>query len=211
MSKGKTACIDFDGVIADYRGGWRGENVFGDLLPGARDGILSLKDNGYKIIINTARRDTQALRDYLDDNGIPFDDVNNVCDPETGRCRKPHADVYIDDRAIRFDGDWAEAVTEVLGFVPWQKRPGYGIDERGREDAYEQVRQIHTILLHYLEETDPDREYRLEHLNPEYWNMVQVTYPDGRVELMRLATALRGAPKEIMTLLTRLPPEYTVR
>ena len=35
MSKKKTICIDFDGVLADYSKGYQGKDVFGDMLPNA--------------------------------------------------------------------------------------------------------------------------------------------------------------------------------
>ena len=111
----KRICIDFDGVIADYSQGFQGPGVYGEPLPGCAEALGRLRDDGWYIIVCTARRDAEVphIKRYLDRHGIPHDDV-------TGR--KPGAHTYIDDRAIRFDGDWRRTLIDVMDFEPYYYR-----------------------------------------------------------------------------------------
>jgi DNA-binding Lrp family transcriptional regulator len=103
-------CIDFDGVIAEET---PSIEHFGAAIPGAKEAIYSLMKSGNKIIIHTARPDTHEsimkLMAYLDENDIPYDDINinSECSWSTP---KPPADLYIDDRALRFNGNWSETL-----------------------------------------------------------------------------------------------------
>lgn len=109
----KTICIDFDGVIADYSQGYQGEDIFGTPMPGAAESLHNLKRNGWKIIIFTTRPNTHGLRDYLRRNGIWFDEINENSDqPDGSNPGKPIADIYLDDRAVRFI-NWPTAVEDI--------------------------------------------------------------------------------------------------
>lgn len=109
----KTICVDFDGVIADYSQGWQGAETFGEPLPQVSAVMLALKQAGWKIIIFTTRQETPALRGYLGFNDIPYDEINKNSDqPENSNDGKPIADVYLDDRAIRFT-DWEQALVDI--------------------------------------------------------------------------------------------------
>ena len=101
-------CIDIDGVLCTLR---RGGETYADVqpLPGAVEKVRQLKEAGHYIILNTARhmatcnsnvgmvvaRQGRTLLDWLGDNGFVFDEL---------WFGKPHADVYIDDNAYRFEG-----------------------------------------------------------------------------------------------------------
>jgi capsule biosynthesis phosphatase len=100
-------CIDLDGVICKLKG--TGEK-YEDLLPveGAPESLKALRDSGHYIIINTARhmktcqgnlgmvnaKITLITLNWLQQYDIPYDEVY---------FGKPHADVYIDDNAFRFN------------------------------------------------------------------------------------------------------------
>ena len=109
-----TVAVDFDGVIADYHG-WAGAFQFGNILPGAKEALQELKDMGYAIVVFTTRGDTPAIREYLTKNQIPYDSVTD---------KKIKAEVYIDDRAMRFDGTWDGIPNRVHAFKPWHKKVG---------------------------------------------------------------------------------------
>jgi len=106
-NKQKTICVDFDGVIADYSKGFQGKDVFGETLHGAGFSMGTLRENGWRVIIFTTRPDTPALREYLRENGIPYDYINENPDQPEGASGKVIADIYLDDRAMRFHG-WAD-------------------------------------------------------------------------------------------------------
>lgn len=116
--------VDFDATITNYEG-WQGPGVFGSLMPGAKEALDRLVLKGYTIIINTTRGvDISAVREYLDGQNVPYHhiNVNSPNAPTNVSDRKVLADVYIDDRALRFDGRWEGMVEKVEGFMPWYKR-----------------------------------------------------------------------------------------
>jgi hypothetical protein len=114
-------CVDFDGVIAAFA---QDIESFGSPIPGAGEALRELKSLGYKIIIHTARpsraEHVENLRGYLRRERIPFDEINS-----NGDCPwpsiKPLADVYIDDRALRFEGDWRKTMTQLKNILSIRK------------------------------------------------------------------------------------------
>ena len=101
-------CIDIDGTICALR---KGGETYADVLPlpGAVEKIRALKDAGHYVILLTARhmatcgsnvglvvaRQGKTLFDWLEKHGIVHDEV---------WFGKPHADVYLDDNGVRFEG-----------------------------------------------------------------------------------------------------------
>jgi len=125
MSKGKVAAIDFDGVIHQYSNGWQKGIIYDEVVPGAKEGVTALKDAGYHIMIYTTRTNPQfrkkgepeqydQLVQYLEKHQIPYDRIY----VGSG---KPMADVYLDDRAIPFTGNWEQSVKDVRNFKPWNR------------------------------------------------------------------------------------------
>lgn len=118
----KTICIDIDGTICTYSG-WRGSDKFGEVLPDAAESILRLHEDGWFVIIFSTRSDKIEVEKFLRSNNIFFDAVNeNPHQPENALGGKPIADVYLDDRAVTFRGNWEEAYSEVVNFVPWERK-----------------------------------------------------------------------------------------
>ena len=113
-----TIAIDLDGTLIDWeRGRPYRVNRFGPLLPGAREFVTDMHHAGHRIIIHTCRTSPRVNPGYtvtqlaeivareLDSHSLPYDEI--WCDNS-----KPIADVYIDDRAIRFT-NW-EDVREIM-------------------------------------------------------------------------------------------------
>ena len=107
-------CIDLDGTVCEYK------SVTGDYatvrpLPYAAQAICDWRADGHYIILNTARhmqttngnvgmvlaRQAKTLFAWLDEHGIEYDEIH---------FGKPHADLYLDDNAMRFDGNWETLV-----------------------------------------------------------------------------------------------------
>ncbi len=90
--------IDFDGVLADSEM---------EPLPGAREMVTRLVKSGCECWIFSARAcyggGVAQIRAWLDHHGFPEMDV----------VPKPRADVYLDDRAIRFD-EWSTAYAAIV-------------------------------------------------------------------------------------------------
>ncbi len=118
--KGRTIAIDFDGVLADYSKGFQGEDVFGEMIPGADNATKVLKENDWTIIVYTTRPASDALKKWLKDNHITYDYINeNPNQPEGCKGCKLIADVYLDDRAINFRGEWPWSIRSIADFKPW--------------------------------------------------------------------------------------------
>lgn len=140
MKKGKTICIDFDGVIADYQG-WQGEDKFGSPIQGVQSAMDTLKNEGYTIIIFTTRKDTEALRKYLKENDIRYDYINENPEQPTGsNPGKPIADMYVDDRSIRFRGNWLDAIREIAWFKSYKEDQKQ--EKKEMQDVFNRYREL---------------------------------------------------------------------
>lgn len=118
MSEQKqTVVFDFDGVIHSYTSGWQGVDVIPDPpVHGIRLAISQIRDY-YKVVVVSTRCASEsgrkAIEDYLKTHGIEVDGIE---------AEKPPAIVYIDDRAICFDGYADTLLRKVLTFKPWTER-----------------------------------------------------------------------------------------
>lgn len=112
-----TVAFDFDGVIHSYTSGWKGYGKIPDPpVPGIKEAIEEIRSAGYEVVIYSARtKDPEglyAIYRYLKRYGIEVDDVVK---------EKPSAFVYVDDRAICFDGKSSELLDKIKNFKPWFK------------------------------------------------------------------------------------------
>lgn len=108
----KTLSIDFDGVIHSYEKGWQNGEIYGHVLPGFFDFVITNLNN-YKFCIFSTRSSDPVLKQkmidwlesefqkYLDSSGY-FVDYQIFHYPS----EKPKAFASIDDRAVRFCGYW---------------------------------------------------------------------------------------------------------
>ncbi len=104
--------IDFDGTLVDHQ-----YPEIGALKPGAKEAMIAFQKAGHKIAIWTCRagEQEQAVRRFLVENGIPYDSINSAVPGTDLGTRKIYADVYIDDKAIRFEDNWSELRRLVTG------------------------------------------------------------------------------------------------
>lgn len=119
--KEKVIAFDFDGVIATYFG-FKGKEHEEKPIDETVKAIKLLKEKGFKILIHSTRSDG-FLKNYCEKYSIPFDYINKNPLEEGDNTRKPPAYLYIDDRAICFEGQNAEKLVEqVDNFkVYWKK------------------------------------------------------------------------------------------
>ncbi|MCP5009404.1 MAG: hypothetical protein GY942_05440 [Aestuariibacter sp.] len=109
-------CLDFDGVIHWNISKWCGRaKILDGVIPGTKDAIRELRRGG-RVVVFSGRcisdDGINAIQTWLGNHDIEVDAV----------CRhKPMADVYIDDRAIQFNGNWTETIDAVKGFDHWQR------------------------------------------------------------------------------------------
>lgn len=114
----QTVVFDFDGVIHSYTSGWKGETVIPDPpVSGIKEAIEEIRGAGYEVAVVSTRCASldglYAVEDYLRHHNIEVDAV---------QAEKPPAVVYIDDRALRFNGDAAGLLVQIQSFEPWYKR-----------------------------------------------------------------------------------------
>lgn len=124
MSDHKVLAVDFDGVISRYEG-WKGLGVFGPPFTGCKEELQKLRDAGWTIILFTTRGDDIGrVQRFMFDHSIPYDYVN--CNaptaPENVSDKKVLANVYLDDRAITFDGNWEGMADKIKEFSPHFQR-----------------------------------------------------------------------------------------
>lgn len=125
MKKSLVIAIDFDGTIVGH--------AFPKIAPPepyAFEVIKALKEAGHKLILWTAREDnvpkkqqycylTDAVK-FLKENGIVFDAVNETYlntdwRSELSLKRKPHCDLFIDDRNFGGFPGWEVVGRNLLG------------------------------------------------------------------------------------------------
>lgn len=107
----RTICLDFDGVIHSYRSGWCGVDQIPDPpVHGTARAIERLRKD-YRVVIHSARCSSEAGRNAIEAWLAKHEiQVDEVCE------HKPPALAYIDDRAIRFQGSWADTMSELNEF-----------------------------------------------------------------------------------------------
>lgn len=115
----QTVVFDFDGVMHKYDSAWSGpgpENIPYGPVEGIKESIEEIRKD-YKVIIVSWRSATikglDAIKKWLDKYDIIVDDI---C------AHKPPAIVYIDDRAITFDGRPESLLWKIKNFKPWNKK-----------------------------------------------------------------------------------------
>jgi hypothetical protein len=100
-----TIVVDLDGTIIPHA--LDSEDLLGhEPFPGARETIHAIRKLGVKVIIWTARgEEMRSMTEYwLSSRNIEFDEL---------RLDKPKANLYIDDKALRFTS-WSDVIQKVL-------------------------------------------------------------------------------------------------
>lgn len=111
-------CIDIDGTICTLR---EQDQDYSEVTPleGAAEQIKRYKEKGHYIILCTARhmktcnsnigeviaKQGLTLLEWLKVNNFIYDEI---------WFGKPYAHVYIDDRALKFAGNWKEIDDRIL-------------------------------------------------------------------------------------------------
>lgn len=115
----RTIAVDFDGVIAEYDG-YKGPRVLGAPRADVLAALRTLRAEGWKIVVHTTRG-REEVTSYLAENSIPHDEINSNSDYRTTGA-KPVADVYWDDRAVRYSGDAQNDLAMIRSFRTWSGR-----------------------------------------------------------------------------------------
>ena len=114
----QTVVFDFDGVIHSYKSGWQGPTTISDEpVKGIKEAIAKIRNAGYEVVVVSTRCESiegqKSISEYLEKHGIEVDRIMK---------EKPPAIVYIDDRAICFDGKSDKLLERIEQFKPWYQR-----------------------------------------------------------------------------------------
>ena len=104
--------LDLDGVLNTYCGIYN-PNVIPPIRNGAKEFIIKLAQN-YNLKLFT-NRNSELAKKWLKENGIDqyFLGVTN---------NKGPAFIYIDDRALTFNGNFEETLLKIYAFKPFWKK-----------------------------------------------------------------------------------------
>lgn len=127
MSK-PTIAVDFDGVIHKYSKGWDDGSIYDEPIDHCKARLQTLSQT-YRIIIFSTRnydrfvngkfQSNQVLemKEWLAKYNIPYDEIYT-------KPNKPMCDLFIDDNAYRFEGDWNRALGDVTSLA---RRGNFGV------------------------------------------------------------------------------------
>lgn len=130
-----TIAVDFDGVIHSYTSGWQGAHIIPDPpVAGAIDFLEYLTHDGTaaNVVIFSSRartwRGRLAIRAWLrQHSGNSWNECTGSRGIESIKvvAMKPAAAVYLDDRAVRFEGQFPElrhqAILDFVNRKPWYR------------------------------------------------------------------------------------------
>ena len=107
MTAKENVCVDFDGVLNEYEG-WKGEDELYHPKHGVRE-FLDRLSSKYNIIIFTVRP-VEKVTEWMNYHKLRYDKITN---------QKVPAVAYIDDRAIKFNGDYNATLHKLSRFKTW--------------------------------------------------------------------------------------------
>lgn len=104
--------VDFDRTLHSHTSGNTAE-IVDRPIPGAIDFVNLLVDAGHRVIIHTVRKSPgpAAVAGWLRDEGVKG--------PITVAAQKPDAHVFLDDRALRFEGVYPSLEELRKAARPW--------------------------------------------------------------------------------------------
>ncbi|MGF1465298.1 MAG: hypothetical protein ACFCGT_04120 [Sandaracinaceae bacterium] len=114
----RTLCVDFDGVLHSYASGWRGATSIPDPPVEGAIAWLEAASERFDLAVTSARSAhpgaVEAMRAWLRQHGL----AERVLERLRFPLHKPPAELYLDDRAVRFEGTFPR-LEEIGELTPW--------------------------------------------------------------------------------------------
>lgn len=108
--------VDFNGVFDQYEG-WTGEVRSFPPASGIDQFLIQLRENFKTIIVCSATMPIESVQAWIAEH-----ELNHLVDYVTNH--KPPAVVYVDDKAVRHEGDFDQTLSLILNGgmkAHWQK------------------------------------------------------------------------------------------
>lgn len=112
----KTIVFDFDGVIHRYSKGWQDGSIYDIPVEGIKETIEELMKDYEVVVVSTrcAEEDgVKAVREWLQKHNIKVTAIKK---------EKPPAVMYVDDRAINFNGNCKTLMRDIKKFRSWTEK-----------------------------------------------------------------------------------------
>lgn len=108
----KTILLDLDGVINEYTKGFH-KDYIPPVKKGAENFLINLSHK-FKIKLFTTR-EKSMVKTWLSDNGLDkyFSGITNI---------KEACWLIVDDRCIKFNGDYDELLSDIMDFHVWHEK-----------------------------------------------------------------------------------------
>lgn len=121
LVEGQAVSFDFDGVIHKYREGWKDGSIYDEVNQEAIELMLLLKLSGIPVVI-ISTREPEQIKEWWDKQGFVLEVkvlgkkkmFHKTCDYVGITNRKIPAQLYIDDRAYKYEGQTAKQVIKDL-------------------------------------------------------------------------------------------------
>jgi hypothetical protein len=115
----KMVYIDWDGVAAEKavnKGSQDWSEISGPLRKGTVEAIQFLVKTGHRVVILTARENLKPVKDVINQSDLRgwIHRVTNIKGP---------GDLYVDDRAYRFNGSWFLSLWSIYRHLAYHKNP----------------------------------------------------------------------------------------
>lgn len=133
--------IDFDQTLVAHDDGWQDGRIYGRPIPGAIESLHELKKVRSVFIVTARPRRFHPevagwLRRHTGLEAIVDDDPDRAY--WQGDCllvtnKKLGAAIYIDDRALRFTGDWTTTLAEAHRAIGLRDDTSAAVDPAGRD------------------------------------------------------------------------------
>lgn len=145
----KTIVFDFDGVIHKYSKGWQDGSIYDEPVPGIKTIIDELRKENYQVVIVSTRCSTEQgiteMIEWLNKYDIEVDRIDK---------EKPPALIYVDDRAICFDGNTQHLWDSIISFKTWQENKSIKISSIVTMDDECTYKNVEVKNISSLQELD---------------------------------------------------------
>lgn len=206
MREKSILCLDFDGVVHSYEHGWGNGSIYGTVTPGFWEWAIEAARH-FRLVIHSSRATTEegriAMTRWLSSQEGKYKGDQPLPQIEFAGGFSP-AFLTIDDRCVRFDGDWSMlSPTALLAFKPWHDGPDQAEKERMMK---ERINELNAEILRARAIIEDLKLWR------ETWLcQPHQTTPKMRARIRELATERDDFDRAVLMLLDDFEAEEALK